>query len=189
MNLVRTLALLLAVGPNLNGDTAGSLRLKVAELQGSLAVVDSKIEFERKRWQDANATINALTNNRTLPVRRNSSQHVQMYQAQLIMKQVEEGAQALKEEKARLEGMIKSLQQSMPENTENQSDPQIAPAQQPLPSKSPFDFDKAKENAVPSQESMSENTENHSGSQPVVSQQPLPPASPFDLDKAKEKAA
>lgn len=96
---------------------AVELKLKTAELQGDLAVINSKIEAERKRWQDANAAINAVTNNKTTPVVRNSPEHVQMYQAQVIMKQVEAGATALKEEKSRLEAMIKSLQDSPPANT------------------------------------------------------------------------
>jgi hypothetical protein len=86
--------------------------LKLAEFQGSLAVVNSKIESERKRWQDANAAINALTNNKTRPVLRNSPEHLKMYESQVVMKQVEAGAPALKAEKGRLETMIQSLQES-----------------------------------------------------------------------------
>ncbi|WP_461782432.1 hypothetical protein [Prosthecobacter sp.] len=92
---------------------AAQLHLKIAELQGELAVINAKIETERKRWQDANTAINALTNNKTAPVVRNSPQHVQMYQAQVIMKEVEAGAPSLKEEKGRLEATIKSLQDSI----------------------------------------------------------------------------
>jgi hypothetical protein len=99
--------------PTRNSETAG-IKIKLAEVQGELAVVNSKIEAERKRWQDANAAINALTNNKTRPVVRNSPEHVQMYEAQVIMKQVEAGAASLKEEKSRLEAMIKSLQESAP---------------------------------------------------------------------------
>jgi transposase-like protein len=86
--------------------------LKLAEFQGSLAVVNSKIESERKRWQDANAAINALTNNKTRPVVRNSPEHLIMHESQVVIKQVEAGAPALKAEKARLEAMIQSLQES-----------------------------------------------------------------------------
>lgn len=96
-----------------HGDSAGGglshLKIKIAELQGDLAVINDKIETQRKRWQAANAVINQLTNNKTTPVQRNSPEHVQMYQAQVVMKEVEAAAPELKEEKARLEAMIQSL--------------------------------------------------------------------------------
>ena len=101
----------------LSSSNAATVSIKIAEIQGDLAVINSKIETERKRWQDANAAINAVTNNKTTPVVRNSPEHVQMYQAQVIMKQVEAGAPALKEEKGRLEAMLKSLQDSPPATT------------------------------------------------------------------------
>ena len=85
------------------------VRLKIAELEGHLVAVNMRIEAERKRWQDANSAINALTNNGTMPVRRNSPEHVKMYENQVVMKQVEGGAGSLKEEKARIEAMLKSL--------------------------------------------------------------------------------
>lgn len=101
-------------GGSSGANIATALSIKIAELQGDLAVVNSKIEAERTRWQVANASINSLTNNKTIPVVRNSPEHVKMYESQVIMKQVEAGAPALKEVKSRLEAMIKSLQDSPP---------------------------------------------------------------------------
>lgn len=106
-----------------HGDSASGglshLKIKIAELQGDLAVINGKIETQRKRWQDANTVINQLTNDKTTPVRRNSPEHVQMYQAQVAMKEVETAAPALKEEKARLEAMIQSLQGNPPASAES----------------------------------------------------------------------
>lgn len=98
-----------ATMPAIKLEGAADVRLKIAEFEGNLAAVNMRIEAERKRWQEANAVINALTNNGTTPVQRNSAEHVKMYENQVIMKQVEAGAAALKEEKARIEAMLKSL--------------------------------------------------------------------------------
>ncbi len=89
------------------------IKLKLAELKGELASVESRIEAERKKWQDANAAINALTMNRTQPVVRNSPEHVKMYESQLVMKGVEEKAPELKEAKARIEATIKELEKEL----------------------------------------------------------------------------
>lgn len=85
-------------------------KIKIAELKGELAVVDQKIEAERKRWLDASEVINRLTNNRTQPVIRNSPAHQKMYEAQLIMKDVEEKAPGLKEQKTKIEATLKALE-------------------------------------------------------------------------------
>lgn len=91
-------------------DPTTTIKLKLADLKGELASVESRIEAERKKWQDANAAINALTINRTQPVVRNSPEHVRMYEAQLIMKEVEAKAPELKEDKARIEATINALE-------------------------------------------------------------------------------
>lgn len=89
---------------------ADSIKIKIAELKGELAVIDSKIDTERKRWKDASDLINAITNNGTQPVIRNSPEHVRMYEAQVIMKDVEGKAPGLKEQKARVEAALKALE-------------------------------------------------------------------------------
>lgn len=86
------------------------MKIKIAELKGELAVVDQKIEAERKRWMDASDAINRLTNNRTQPVIRNSPEHQRLYEAQVIMKDVEEKAPGLKEQKAKIEATLKVLE-------------------------------------------------------------------------------
>lgn len=89
---------------------ADSVKIKIAELKGELAVIDSKIDMERKRWKEASDLINAITNNGTQPVIRNSPEHVRMYESQVIMKDVEAKAPELKEQKVRLEAALKALE-------------------------------------------------------------------------------
>jgi hypothetical protein len=99
---------------SVNGDkpmkTDDTLKIKVAELKGELAGIDQKIEAERKRWLNASDVINRLTNNRTRPVIRNSPEHEMLYEAQLIMKEVEGKAPELKEQKAKIEATLKALE-------------------------------------------------------------------------------
>lgn len=90
-----------------------AIKIKLAELKGELASVQSRIEGERKRWHDANATINALTSNRTTPVVRNSPEHAKMYEAQLAIKNIEEIAPQLMEKKASLEATIQALEKDL----------------------------------------------------------------------------
>ncbi len=86
------------------------VRIKIAELKGELAGVNQKIEAERTRWMNASNVINKLTNNRTRPVIRNSPEHQMMYEAQLIIKDVEEKAPDLKEQKTKIEATLKALE-------------------------------------------------------------------------------
>lgn len=92
------------------GEEADSVKIKVAELKGELAVINSKIDVERKRWKEASDLINAITNNGTQPVIRNSPEHVRMYEAQVIMKDVEAKAPGLKEQKTKIEETLKALE-------------------------------------------------------------------------------
>jgi hypothetical protein len=96
-------------GPS-KGAEADSVKIKTAELKGELAVINSKIDLERKRWKEASDLINAITNNGTQPVIRNSPEHVRMYEAQVTMKDVEAKAPELKEQKLRLEAALKALE-------------------------------------------------------------------------------
>jgi hypothetical protein len=87
-----------------------SVSLRIAELKGELAAVDTKIQSERQRWQDGTNLINRLTNFKRTPVREGSQQYHQCMAASRVIQEVEAGAPALKAEKARLEAMIKSLE-------------------------------------------------------------------------------
>ncbi len=89
---------------------ADSVELKVAELKGELAVIDTKIQTERERWQEGVGVINRLTNFKKTPVREGSPQYHQCMAASRVIKEVEAGAAGLKAEKARLEAMIQSLE-------------------------------------------------------------------------------
>lgn len=87
-----------------------SVQLKVAELKGELAALDTKIQAERDRWQEGVNVINRLTNFKRTPVREGSPQYHQCMAASRVIKEVEAGATGLKAEKARLEAMIQSLE-------------------------------------------------------------------------------
>lgn len=87
-----------------------SVQLKVAELKGELAALDTKIQAERDRWQEGVNVINRLTNFKRTPVREGSPQYHQCMAASRVIKEVEAGAAGLKAEKARLEAMIQSLE-------------------------------------------------------------------------------
>jgi hypothetical protein len=87
-----------------------SVGLRIAELKGELASVDTKIQSERQRWQEGINVINRLTNFKRTPVREGSPQYHQCLAASRVIQEVEAGAPNLKAEKARLEAVIKSLE-------------------------------------------------------------------------------
>jgi hypothetical protein len=86
-----------------------SIKVKVAESKGELAVIEAKIESERARWQAAVDTINQLTNFKKSPVREGSLQYHKCMEASKIINEVEAGAPKLKSEKAKLEAIINEL--------------------------------------------------------------------------------
>jgi hypothetical protein len=85
-------------------------RSKIADLKGELAKVDSRIETDRTRWQNALDTINRLTNYKKTPVQEGSYAYKQCVAASEVIQDVEAGATHLKAEKARLEATIKELE-------------------------------------------------------------------------------
>jgi hypothetical protein len=87
-----------------------SLKIKIADLRGQLAEVEGKINGERKRWQDGQNLINRLTNFRKTPVKEGSVQYQQCMVASRIITEVEAGSQKLKNEKAKLDATISSLE-------------------------------------------------------------------------------
>jgi hypothetical protein len=86
-----------------------SVELKVADLKSELAAIEIRIQAERSRWQEAVNLINRLTNFKRTPVSEGSPQYHECMAASRVIKEVEEGAPALKGEKARLESMIQTL--------------------------------------------------------------------------------
>lgn len=82
---------------------------KLAELKGQLAEIESTIDSERERWQNALDTINRLTNFKKTPVREGSPQHQQCLRAAEIIRDVESGAPDLKAERAKLQAVIDEL--------------------------------------------------------------------------------
>jgi hypothetical protein len=82
---------------------------KLAELKGRLAEIESTIDSERERWQNALDTINRLTNFKKTPVREGSPQHQQCLRAAEIIRDVEAGAADLKAERAKLQVVIEEL--------------------------------------------------------------------------------
>jgi hypothetical protein len=83
---------------------------KLTTLKGELAVLNTKIETERSRWQTATNTINRLTNNKRTPVQEGSQPYYQCLAASKVIQEVEAGAGELKAEKARLEATIQELE-------------------------------------------------------------------------------
>ena len=83
---------------------------KLTTLKGELAVLNTKIETERARWQTATNTINRLTNNKRTPVQEGSQPYYQCLAASKVIQEVEAGAAELKAENARLEVMIQELE-------------------------------------------------------------------------------
>ncbi len=85
--------------------------MRLAELKGELAAVNARIETERKRWREGVDTINRLTNYKRTPVREGSPEYHRCMAASRVINEVEQGAPALKQEKARLEAMIGELEE------------------------------------------------------------------------------
>ena len=83
--------------------------IKLAELKGELAKVNTQIESERARWTEALNTINQLTNFKKTPVKEGSPAYHRCMAASKVIHEVESGAPALKAEKARLETAIEEL--------------------------------------------------------------------------------
>ena len=83
----------------------------IPSIKGDLAKVNSKIESERARWRRATDAINTLTNFKRTPVREGSPAYHQWVEASKIITEVEQGAGALKAEKARLEAMLTELEE------------------------------------------------------------------------------
>jgi len=83
----------------------------IPSIKGDLAKVNSKIESERARWRRATEVINTLTNFKRTPVREGSPAYHQCVEASKIITEVEQGAAALKAEKARLEAILTELEE------------------------------------------------------------------------------
>lgn len=81
----------------------------VADPKAALAAIDSKIALQRKRWIDATAVINKLTNFKKSPVQEGTQAYYKCLEASKIIQEVEAGAEALKQEKSRLEDQLKKL--------------------------------------------------------------------------------
>jgi len=73
--------------------------------------VNSQIESERARWTEALNTINQLTNFKKTPVKEGSAAYHRCMAASKVIHEVETGAPTLKSEKARLEAVIKELEE------------------------------------------------------------------------------
>jgi hypothetical protein len=82
----------------------------LAAAKVELEKVTAEIEGERQRWKDALAVINALTANKTKPVREGSAAYHRCMEASKIIQEVETGAPALKARKTQLEDGIKALE-------------------------------------------------------------------------------
>ena len=74
-----------------------------ADPKAALTAIDTKIAAERKRWTDATAVINRLTNFKKTPVQEGTQAYYKCVEASKIIQEVEAGAEALKQEKSRLE--------------------------------------------------------------------------------------
>lgn len=87
-----------------------SIDMNLLDIKEKLAATEEKIQIERKRWRDALAVINKLTNNKRTPVREGSVEYHRCLAASQIIQEVEAGAPVLKAEKARLEEMIRLIE-------------------------------------------------------------------------------
>lgn len=92
-------------------DPTQNVKVKLAELKGELAEVDSKINIERARYQTSTDTINRLTNFKRTPVREGTPEYYRCLEASKIIQEVEAGAGELKTKKAQLEASIEALEQ------------------------------------------------------------------------------
>ncbi|MBX7210663.1 MAG: hypothetical protein K1X78_20315 [Verrucomicrobiaceae bacterium] len=98
--------------------------------KADLAQTESKIGMEREKWTEATNTINRLTNYKRTPVKEGSSSYYKCMEASKKIAEVEQGAEKLKGEKSRLEGLIKTLESTPSTVTEARS----ATASAPIPS-------------------------------------------------------
>lgn len=82
---------------------------RILEAKVRLAEIESLIESERKRYQDALALINKLTNNKRTPVVQGAHAHRQCMAASNLMGEIEQKAPQMKAEKAKLEATLEAL--------------------------------------------------------------------------------
>ena len=90
-------------------DAPSQKSIRLAELKGELAALDSKIQSERQRWQEAENLIHRLTNNHRIYLRPGTNEYNQCARAAEVIQEVEKGAPVLKSDKARLEATIGEL--------------------------------------------------------------------------------
>lgn len=84
-------------------------RQRVIQAKSELASVESKIAFEQTRWNNANDTVNALTNYLRTPVREGSLAHRQAVQAAIIRDEAAQKAPELLARKRELEALIEAI--------------------------------------------------------------------------------
>ncbi|RYD82346.1 MAG: hypothetical protein EOP84_09525, partial [Verrucomicrobiaceae bacterium] len=77
-----------------------------AEAVRQLSALEAKIASEKKRWTEATAVINRLTNNKKTPVQEGTQAYYQCVEASKVIQAVEKNAAGLKAEKARLEDLV-----------------------------------------------------------------------------------
>lgn len=78
-------------------------------LQVSLAAVIAKIESERKRWREAKGVVDALSQHGAKTVLQGSPDYARFIDSQKIIREIEAGAQELKDEKAEIEVKIEAI--------------------------------------------------------------------------------
>jgi len=101
----------LPAGDPFAANVAESKYPQLVQLKNELADVENTINIERKRYQDALALINRLTNNKTRGVAQGSRQFYECQAASEIIQRVERGAPELKAKRAELEAKIKDVAQ------------------------------------------------------------------------------
>lgn len=82
----------------------------LAKAHSDLDGVNASIESDRLRYQTALGVINTLTKNKTVPVTEGSPNYYKCLEASKVIGKIEEGAPALKAEKARLESLVSRLE-------------------------------------------------------------------------------
>lgn len=89
----------------------GRMNKQIARAQEELDVFNAEIERERKRFREALHVINLLTENKTKAVTIGSSAHQRCMAASAIIKEVEDGAEALKARRRRWEEELERLKE------------------------------------------------------------------------------
>lgn len=89
-------------------------RQRIIEAKSELAAVESKIAFEQTRWNNANDTINALTNYLRTPVREGSLAHRQAIIAANVRDEAAQKAPELLARKRELEALIEAINSTQP---------------------------------------------------------------------------